>query len=70
MSPLPTGTINHFALTVTDMERARNFYTDVLNFKFITEFGPKYLLSNDQVILAINEAPDPSSAIPNDRFDE
>lgn len=70
MSPLPTGTINHFALTVTDMDRARDFYTEVLNFKFITEFGPKYLLSNDQVILALNEAPDPSSAIPDDRFDE
>lgn len=70
MTPLPTGTINHFALTVTDMDRARDFYTDVLNFKFITEFGPKYLLSNDQVILALNEAPDPSGAIPNDRFDE
>lgn len=70
MPALPTGTINHFALTVTDRDRARDFYTDVLNFKFITEFGPKYLLSNDQVILALNESPDPSRSIPNDRFDE
>jgi catechol 2,3-dioxygenase-like lactoylglutathione lyase family enzyme len=53
-----TGVINHFALTVTDKDRAREFYTSVLNFQFITEFGPKYLLSNDQVILAINESPD------------
>ena len=53
-----TGVINHFALTVTDKDRAREFYTGVLNFQFITEFGPKYLLSNDQVILAINESPD------------
>ena len=67
---VPTGVINHFALTVTDKDRARDFYTGVLNFQFITEFGPKYLLSNDQVILAINESPDPGRAIPDDRFDE
>jgi catechol 2,3-dioxygenase-like lactoylglutathione lyase family enzyme len=70
MTTVPTGVINHFALTVTDKDRARDFYTDVLNFKFVTEFGPKYLLSNDQVILALNESPDPSRAIPDDRFDE
>lgn len=67
---VPTGVINHFALTVTDKDRARDFYTGVLNFQFITEFGPKYLLSNDQVILAINESPDPARAVPDDRFDE
>jgi glyoxylase I family protein len=70
MTTVPTGVINHFALTVTDKDRARDFYTEVLNFKFVTEFGPKYLLSNDQVILALNESPDPSRAIPDDRFDE
>lgn len=70
MADISTGTINHFALTVTDKDRARDFYTDVLGFQFVTEFGPKYLLSNDQVILAINEAPDPGRAIPDDQFDE
>ena len=70
MTTVPTGVINHFALTVTDKDRARDFYTEVLNFKFVTEFGPKYLLSNDQLILALNESPDPSRAIPDDRFDE
>jgi glyoxylase I family protein len=70
MTTVPTGVINHFALTVTDKDRARDFYTEVLNFKFLMEFGPKYLLSNDQVILAINESPNPSRAIPDDRFDE
>lgn len=70
MTTVPTGVVNHFALTVTDKDRARDFYTEVLNFKFVTEFGPKYLLSNDQLILALNESPDPSQAIPDDRFNE
>jgi glyoxylase I family protein len=68
--PLSTGTINHFALTVTDKDRARDFYVNVLGFQFVTEFGPKYLLSNDKVILALNEAPDPSRSIASDHFDE
>jgi len=70
MANISTGTINHFALTVTDKAKARDFYTQVLSFQYITEFGPKSLLSNGQVILAIAEAPDPARAIHNDRFDE
>jgi glyoxylase I family protein len=70
MDQISTGTINHFALTVTNKERACDFYTKVLGFQFVTEFGPKSLLSNGQVILALAEAPDPGRAIQSDRFDE
>ena len=70
MADISTGTINHFALTVTDKDRARDFYTQVLGFQFVTEFGPKYLLSNGQVILAVAETPDPGRAIQSDHFDE
>jgi catechol 2,3-dioxygenase-like lactoylglutathione lyase family enzyme len=70
MANILTGSINHFALTVTDKARARDFYTQVLNFQFLTEFGPKSLYSNGQVILALADAPEPGRAIPNDRFDE
>lgn len=70
MAEISTGTINHFALTVTDKERAREFYTQVLGFQYVTDFGPKSLLSNGQVILAVAEAPDPGQAIQNDRFNE
>ena len=70
MTPIPTGAVNHLALTVTDRDRAREFYTNVLGFKFLMEYGPKYLLSNDSVILALNAAPDPARAITNDLFDE
>lgn len=70
MSSIKTAAINHLALTVTDMDRARDFYRDVLGFEFVTEFGPKYLMSNGEVILALNQAPDPAQAIENDRFSE
>jgi glyoxylase I family protein len=70
MTTIKTAAINHLALTVTDMDRARDFYQDVLGFEFITEFGPKYLMSNGDVILALNQSPDPAQAIENDRFSE
>jgi glyoxylase I family protein len=70
MTTIPTGAVNHIALTVTDRDRSREFYTSLLGFQFIVEFGPKYLLSNNSVILALNPAPDPARAIVDDRFDE
>ena len=70
MTIIPTGAVNHITLTVTDRDRAREFYTSVLGFQFVMEFGPKYLLSNDSVILALNLSPDPARAITNDQFDE
>lgn len=70
MTTIKTKAINHLALTVTDMDRSRDFYRDVLGFEFVTEFGPKYLMSNGDVILALNQAPDPALAISGDRFSE
>ena len=70
MTVIPTGTVNHLTLTVTDRDRSRDFYTSVLGFQFLMEFGPKYLLSNGSVILALNLSPDPAHAITDDKFDE
>lgn len=70
MATLATGAVNHIALTVMNRDRARDFYTSLLGFQMVTEFGPKYLLSNGSVILALAPAPDASRAIPGDRFDE
>jgi glyoxylase I family protein len=70
MTKLTTGAVNHVTLTVTDIDRSVEFYRDVLGFDFITEFGPKHLLSNGEVILALNLSPDPQQAIPDDRFSE
>jgi len=69
-TPITTGSISHFALTVVNKDKARDFYCDVLGFKFLTEFGPKYLLSNGQTLLALASSPDPAKAIPGDAFDE
>lgn len=70
MTIIPTGAVNHITLTVTDRDRAREFYTGLLGFQFVMEFGPKYLLSNGNVILALNLSPDPARAITDDQFDE
>jgi glyoxylase I family protein len=70
MTNIATGAVNHFALTVTDKERSRDFYTKVLNFQMVVEFGPKFLLSNGSVLLALGPAPDENQAITDDRFDE
>lgn len=67
---ISTGAVNHITLTVSDRDRAREFYTSVLGFEFLMEFGPKYLLSNGTVILALNLSPDPARAITDDQFDE
>ena len=70
MTIIPTGAVNHITLTVTDRDRAREFYTGLLGFQFVMEFGPKYLLSNGNVILALNLSPDPARVITDDQFDE
>jgi glyoxylase I family protein len=70
MATISTGAIHHIALTVTDKQRSLDFYTNVLGFQMVTEFGPKHLLSNGSVILGLALAPEASRAIPNDQFDE
>lgn len=69
-TPISTGAIHHLALTVTDLERAREFYTDVFGFQVAMELGPKLLLSNGSLVLALNPPPDPDQAPANDRFNE
>ena len=68
---IATKAVHHLTLTVTDMDRARQFYTRLLSFQVIMEFGPKLLLTNGSTtILVLTPAPDPSRAIKDDRFDE
>ncbi len=65
-----TGAVHHVALTVSDVRRSQQFYSDVLGFNFLTDFGPKALLHNGSVLLALNPPPDPAQAIPADQFSE
>jgi glyoxylase I family protein len=67
---ITTGSVHHVTLTVTDVARARDFYKNVLGFQVALEYGPKILLTNGQMVLAVSPAPDPSRASSGDRFDE
>jgi len=70
-SSIATGAINHLALTVTDLKRAREFYTGLLGFQTIMEFGPtRVLIGNGSAVFAVGTAPDPKQAPRGDRFDE
>jgi glyoxylase I family protein len=62
--------VHHVVLTVTDADRSREFYTSLLGFQHVVDLGPRALLSNGSIMLAVGPAPDPSRAISDDRFDE
>jgi catechol 2,3-dioxygenase-like lactoylglutathione lyase family enzyme len=55
---------------VGDVRRSQQFYTQLLGFNFVTDFGPKALLHNGSVLLALNPPPDPTGSIAADRFSE
>lgn len=65
-----TAGVHHLALTVGDVERSQRFYTGLLGFQLAMMFGPRALLSNGSMILALTPAPDPAQAIAHDRFNE
>jgi catechol 2,3-dioxygenase-like lactoylglutathione lyase family enzyme len=65
-----TSAVHHVALTVSDVRRSQAFYTEVLNFKHVTDFGPRALLHNGSFLLALTPPPDAEQAPANDRFNE
>ena len=70
MSTISTGSVHHMTLTVSDVARSQAFYTDLLGFEHLTDFGPRALLSNGSLVLALTPPPDPAQAIESDRFNE
>src|SRR5688572_21780002 len=69
-TPIATTAVHHLALTVGDVARAEQFYTSLLGFQKVMDFGPRVLLSNGSMVLALTPPPNPEQAIQNDRFDE
>ena len=67
---ISTQAVHHLTLTVSDIARSEKFYTDLFNFQKAGEFGPRTILSNGTVLLVLTPPPDPSQAIPEDRFNE
>src|SRR5256712_11797085 len=68
--PIATQGVHHLRLTVSNVDRAVTFYTEVLGFKKLMDLNPGAFLSNGSVGLGIGPHPFPDRAIKNDRFDE
>jgi catechol 2,3-dioxygenase-like lactoylglutathione lyase family enzyme len=71
MSAIKTGSVHHQALTVSNLGRSVDFFTNLLGFQKVMDLSStRVLLSNGSAIIALTLAPDPSKAIPNDKFNE
>ena len=69
-TPIVTGPVHHLRLTVSDVERSRAFYTEVVGFQFVMDLPSGVFLSNGAVGLGLGPSPDPNRAPANDQFDE
>jgi catechol 2,3-dioxygenase-like lactoylglutathione lyase family enzyme len=67
---ITTGEVDHLRLTVSDVARARAFYTGVLGFDVAMELPSGVLLSNGRLLLGLGPAPDAESGSSEDRFNE
>ncbi len=67
---ITTTGVHHLRLTVSDVPRARAFYTEVLGFDVAMELPPGVLLSDGQVLLGLGPAPNAVAGSSGDRFDE
>jgi catechol 2,3-dioxygenase-like lactoylglutathione lyase family enzyme len=71
MSAIKTGSVHHQALTVSNLGRSVDFFSNLLGFQKVMDLSStRVLLSNGSAIIALTLAPDPSKAIPNDKFNE
>jgi glyoxylase I family protein len=67
-SQISPGAVHHVALTVTDVERASEFYTEIVGFQLVATVAPKAFLSNGTMLLALGPAP--NRPLNDDQFDE
>lgn len=69
-TPLTVAGIHHLNLTVTDVARSIDFYTNLLGFEIAVDLGERKILSNGNMMLVLGPPPDAASAISADRFNE
>jgi glyoxylase I family protein len=62
--------VHHIRLTVTDVARSKEFYTNVVGFKVIRENAATTLMLQGSIMIGLGLSYDPRAAIPDDRFDE
>ena len=67
---IKSGAIHHITITVTDVERSTAFYSSILGFQKVADFGSRAVLHNGHVLVALTPPTDPAQAIDNDRFNE
>ena len=69
-NPIVTSHAHHVTLTVRDVNRSKQFYLNLFNFQFVTDFGLRAILSNGSLLLVLTPPPDPDQAVADDRFNE
>ena len=67
---IKSGAVHHLAITVTDVARSVAFYSEVLGFQKVADFGTRAIMHNGHTLLALTPPADPAQAISNDRFNE
>jgi catechol 2,3-dioxygenase-like lactoylglutathione lyase family enzyme len=68
--PISAQGVHHVTLTVSDVARSMKFYTELFNFQKVADLGPRAILSNGTVLLALTPPTDPAQAIQQDTFNE
>lgn len=67
---IATGPVHHLRLTVSDVDRSRRFYTEILDFEHVADLPSGVFLTNGAIGLGIGPFPEPGRTPENDRFDE